>query len=120
MSRNIVPSQYLKIVKNFNCLVGSSGWQPNAFRFGGHLADMSHGGKLPAQETRSIDIALQGGGAYGAFTWGIFDRLLDDDRLVIDGISGTCAGAMNAAVLADGFARDDGRTGTRHAIAQRP
>ncbi|OSP53425.1 alpha/beta hydrolase [Pseudoruegeria sp. SK021] len=51
-----------------------------------------------------IDLALQGGGSHGAFTWGVLDRLLEEDRLEIDGISGTSAGAMNAAVLAAGMA----------------
>lgn len=51
-----------------------------------------------------IDLALQGGGAHGAFTWGVLDRLLEEDWLTIEGISGTSAGAMNAAVLAAGMA----------------
>jgi NTE family protein len=51
-----------------------------------------------------IDLALQGGGAHGAFTWGVLDRLLEEPDLRFDGISGTSAGAMNAAVLADGLA----------------
>jgi NTE family protein len=51
-----------------------------------------------------IDLALQGGGAHGAFTWGVLDRLLEEPWLQFDGISGTSAGAMNAAVMADGFA----------------
>ena len=51
-----------------------------------------------------IDLALQGGGGHGAFTWGVLDRLLAEPRLRIDGISGTSAGAMNAAVLVDGDA----------------
>ncbi len=51
-----------------------------------------------------VDLALQGGGAHGAFTWGVLDRLLEEPWLKIDGISGTSAGAMNAAVLADGHA----------------
>src|SRR6516162_3442740 len=51
-----------------------------------------------------IDLALQGGGAHGAFTWGVLDRLLEEPRLQIEGISGTSAGAMNAAVLAHGHA----------------
>ena len=51
-----------------------------------------------------VDLALQGGGAHGAFTWGVLDRLLEEPWLQIDGISGTSAGAMNAAVLADGYA----------------
>src|SRR5262245_32128800 len=52
---------------------------------------------------KSINLALQGGGAHGAFTWGVLDRLLADGRLVIDGISATSAGAMNAAVVAQGL-----------------
>jgi len=51
-----------------------------------------------------IDLALQGGGSHGAFTWGVLDRLLEEPWLHIAGISGTSAGAMNAAVLADGWA----------------
>ena len=51
-----------------------------------------------------VDLALQGGGAHGAFTWGVLDRLLEEAWLRIDGISGTSAGAMNAAVLAAGHA----------------
>lgn len=49
-----------------------------------------------------VDLALQGGGAHGAFTWGVLDRLLEESRLQIEGISGTSAGAMNAAVLISG------------------
>jgi NTE family protein len=50
-----------------------------------------------------VDLALQGGGSHGAFTWGVLDRLLEEPWLEIAGISGTSAGAMNAAVLADGW-----------------
>jgi NTE family protein len=50
-----------------------------------------------------VDLALQGGGAHGAFTWGVLDRLLEEPWLRIDGISGTSAGAMNAVVLANGY-----------------
>ena len=62
-----------------------------------------------------VNIALQGGGAHGAFTWGVLDKLLEDGRISFEGISGTSAGAMNAVVLADGFARD-GRDGAREAL----
>jgi NTE family protein len=62
-----------------------------------------------------IDLALQGGGAHGAFTWGVLDRLLEEKRLRIDGISGTSAGAMNAAALADGYT-DGGPEGARKAL----
>jgi NTE family protein len=63
----------------------------------------------------SVDLALQGGGAHGAFTWGVLDRLLEEPWLRIDGISGTSAGAMNAAVLADGHAAG-GAEGARAAL----
>ncbi|MEW6121228.1 MAG: patatin-like phospholipase family protein [Pseudomonadota bacterium] len=62
-----------------------------------------------------IDLALQGGGSHGAFTWGVLDRLLQERWLKIDGISGTSAGAMNAAVLADGYAAG-GAEGARAAL----
>jgi NTE family protein len=54
---------------------------------------------------KKINLALQGGGAHGAFTWGVLDYLLRDGRFVVEGISGTSAGAMNAVMLADGLAR---------------
>ena len=59
----------------------------------------------PAQTPKRINLALQGGGAHGAFTWGVLDQLLGDDRLAVEGISGTSAGAVNAVMLADGLAR---------------
>ena len=62
-----------------------------------------------------VDLALQGGGSHGAFTWGVLDRLLEEPWLGIEGISGTSAGAMNAAVLADGYAKA-GATGARVAL----
>jgi len=52
----------------------------------------------------SVDLGLQGGGAHGAFTWGVLDRLLEETWLRFDGVSGTSAGAMNAVVMADGLA----------------
>ncbi len=63
-----------------------------------------------------IDLALQGGGSHGAFTWGVLDRLLEDETLDIAALSGTSAGALNAAVLASGWA-DGGRIGARQALA---
>jgi NTE family protein len=62
-----------------------------------------------------VDFALQGGGAHGAFSWGVLDRLLQEPWLHIDGVSGTSAGAMNAAVLSDGFA-EGGPDGARAAL----
>jgi NTE family protein len=63
-----------------------------------------------------VDYALQGGGSHGAFTWGVLDRLLEEEWLEIEGVSGTSAGAMNAAVLASGFALG-GAQGARDALA---
>jgi NTE family protein len=54
---------------------------------------------------KRINLALQGGGAYGAFTWGVLDHVLEDARLEIEGITGASAGAVNAIMLADGLAR---------------
>jgi NTE family protein len=54
---------------------------------------------------KPINLALQGGGAHGAFTWGVLDQLLEDGRTEIEGISGASAGAMNAIMLADGLTR---------------
>ena len=62
-----------------------------------------------------VDLALQGGGSHGAFTWGVLDRLLEEPWLRIDGISGTSAGAMNAAALAYGFT-GGGNAGARAAL----
>ncbi len=61
------------------------------------------------------DLGLQGGGAHGAFTWGVLDRLLEEPWLSFDGISGTSAGAMNAAVMIDGHAAG-GADGAREAL----
>jgi NTE family protein len=69
----------------------------------------------PTREPVLIDLALQGGGSHGAFTWGVLDRLLEEPWLEIDGISGTSAGAMNAAVMVDGYAAG-GAEGARKAL----
>lgn len=66
--------------------------------FGGDKSEKPDGGKR-------INLALQGGGAHGAFTWGVLDYLLEDGRLTVGGISGTSAGAVNAVMLADGLTR---------------
>ena len=74
-------------------------------------------GREPASpnQVRTINLALQGGGAHGAFTWGVLDRLLDEKALAFEGISATSAGAMNAAAFAYGFAVG-GREGARKAL----
>jgi NTE family protein len=64
---------------------------------------------------RRLSLALQGGGAFGAFTWGVLDRLLEDGRLNLDGISGASAGALNAAVMASGW-MEGGHAGARAAL----
>jgi len=61
--------------------------------------------KPAASNVKRINLALQGGGAHGAFTWGVLEHLLSDERLAIEGISGASAGAVNAVMLADGLAR---------------
>lgn len=66
-------------------------------------------------EPKPVNLALQGGGAHGAFTWGVLDRLLEDGRLTFEAISGTSAGAMNAVVVADGFVQG-GEDGAREAL----
>ncbi len=64
---------------------------------------------------KPVNLALQGGGSHGAFTWGVLDRLLEDERVAIEAISGTSAGAMNAVALANGFQKN-GRDGARAAL----
>ena len=73
---------------------------------------MARNGNGKTPERKTINLALQGGGSHGAFTWGVLDALLEDGRIDIDGISGTSSGAMNAVALAQGFAeaRRDGKS----------
>ncbi len=83
-------------------------------RLGAPRADPRNAEPANAEPHR-ISLALQGGGAHGAFTWGVLDRLLEDDRVVIDAVSGTSAGAMNGAALAAGFVTG-GAAGARRAL----
>jgi NTE family protein len=73
-------------------------------------AEIKASAPLPGE--KAINLALQGGGSHGAFTWGVMDRLLEDERLTFDGITATSAGGVNAVLLADGLARG-GRQGAR-------
>jgi len=82
-------------------------WQRNAPTFGAEVG--------LSQARTIVDLALQGGGAYGAFTWGVLDRLLEDGRIEVGGLSGASAGAINAVVLADGLLAD-GPDGARQAL----
>jgi NTE family protein len=68
-------------------------------------------------KTRSLNLALQGGGAHGAFTWGVLDALLEDSAFDFEGVSGTSAGAMNALCLAHGL-MTGGRDGARETLAR--
>ncbi|HVZ43902.1 MAG TPA: patatin-like phospholipase family protein [Ramlibacter sp.] len=68
-------------------------------------------------EVKTVNLALQGGGAHGAFAWGVLDRMIEDGRIAFEGISATSAGAMNAAVLAWGWTKG-GRDGARHALTE--
>ena len=67
-------------------------------------------------KSRRVNLALQGGGAHGAFTWGVLEGLLEDTRLEVEGLSGSSAGAMNAVVFADGWLKG-GRSGARDSLA---
>lgn len=68
-------------------------------------------------QTKKIDLALQGGGAHGAFTWGVIDRLLDDERIQIEGICGTSAGAMNGVCTIYGINKG-GKNMAKHLLVK--
>jgi NTE family protein len=70
---------------------------------------------VTAREPVLVDFALQGGGSHGAYTWGVLDRLIEEPWLRIEAISGTSAGAMNAALVADGWMQG-GAEGARAAL----
>jgi predicted acylesterase/phospholipase RssA len=70
-----------------------------------------------AADRKHINLALQGGGSHGAFTWGVIDRLLREETLEIEGITATGSGAINGAVLAGGFAKS-GAAGAREALEE--
>lgn len=72
-------------------------------------------GGSPQAAVKPINLALQGGGAHGAFTWGVLDRLCEEPRIAIEGISATSAGAMNGAVFAYGITKG-GREGARASL----
>lgn len=67
---------------------------------------------MAAKTSKKINLALQGGGAHGAYTWGVLDRLLEEEKLEISGMSGTSAGALNGAALKSGLL-EDGRAGAK-------
>lgn len=71
---------------------------------------------MPIDDARALNLALQGGGAHGAFTWGVLDRLLEEPDITIPRISGTSAGALNGAALVTGYAHG-GRDGAKAQLA---
>lgn len=86
------------------------------------MAGMTSASTSPAL-VRSINLALQGGGSHGAFTWGVLDTLLADERIRIEGLSGASAGAVNAVALAHGYAvaaasKQDPREAARASLAR--
>src|SRR5215831_11801996 len=66
-------------------------------------------------EVKRVSLALQGGSAHGAFTWGVLDRLLEEPRIEVEGVSATSSGAMNAVAMAYGLTIG-GREGARQAL----
>src|SRR5215510_160455 len=70
---------------------------------------------ITKREPVLVDLALQGGGSHGAYTWGVLDRLIEEPWLRVEAISGTSAGAMNAAVMADGWT-EGGAMGAKVAL----
>jgi NTE family protein len=81
----------------------------------GSLARTAEVSSTDRVRRKVINLALQGGGSHGAYTWGVLDRLLEEKRLFIEGITATSAGTINAVVLADGLAAG-GREGARSAL----
>jgi NTE family protein len=81
--------------------------------------ELSRGSRspLPRSQRKAVNLALQGGGAHGAFAWGVLDKLLEDGRLDISALSATSAGAMNAVVMAYGVSLG-GRDGAREKLAE--
>lgn len=78
---------------------------------------MSKANGRTKRHEKAINLALQGGGSHGAFTWGVLDRMFEEDRLWIEGISGTSAGAMNAVVATQGM-YENGAAGARDALEE--
>jgi NTE family protein len=72
----------------------------------GRAGDLAgHCGLVGPRAEKTVALALQGGGAHGAFTWGVLDRLLEDGRLAFEAITGASAGSMNAVLMTDGWLR---------------
>jgi len=83
----------------------------------GNVAESKTKPAKSASDVKIVNLALQGGGSHGSFTWGVLDRLLEEERLGFEGITATSAGAMNASVFAYGYALG-GREGARVKLAE--
>lgn len=81
----------------------------------GRYEEVSVGARQDGTDRKKINLALQGGGSHGAFAWGALDRILEDERIAVEGIVGTSAGAMNAVVTAYGLTLD-GNEGARRSL----
>jgi len=94
----------LKLINSAESLVRGQGSAP-----GSDLAicpaEASFSAAPQPGDKRRLSLALQGGGAFGAFTWGVLDRLLEENDLELDAVSGASAGAINAVLLASGLAK---------------
>ena len=86
--------------------IGNRGPQGSALFLKGNFVDQrieTTAAKAAQVGTKTVNLGLQGGGSHGAFTWGVLDRLLEDDRISFEGITASSAGAVNAVVLAHGL-----------------
>jgi len=95
--RPITRRTFVELFSSADSFLRSQGQAPRS--------DRPTAAQAQRRDTRRLSLALQGGGAFGAFTWGVLDRLLDEDDLEFDAVSGASAGAINAVLLASGLAR---------------
>src|SRR3954452_8113223 len=104
----------LKLINSAESLVRGQGSAPGS-DLAIRPAEASFSAAHQPGSTRRLSLALQGGGAFGAFTWGVLDRLLEEDDLAFDAVSGASAGAINAVLLASGLA-EGGRASAQRAL----
>src|SRR4051812_48375100 len=103
-SPGLVRRAFLKLIGSVESLVRGQGNEAGSDRSTRPEAHPPEAAEQPGSPRR-LSLALQGGGAFGAFTWGVLDRLLEEDALELDAISGASAGAINAVLLASGLAK---------------
>ncbi len=111
-SPGLVRRTLLKLIGSAESLVRGQGSEAGS-DFSTHLEARPLEAAQQPSGKRRLSLALQGGGAFGAFTWGVLDRLLEEDDLELDAVSGASAGAINAVLLASGLAKggpDEART----------